>query len=121
MLGELALVPSFALQPFPGFQLADCFADALHDLRHTRGIGQLHAVELTQPPIGNMCVRVDEAWGRRAAMQIDDARLCTPERKYRGVGADSDDPSVSDRHGLCDRVPAVLGNDRAVRENEIRW
>ena len=118
-LGKLAFVPAFTLEPFPRLELADSHAHALHDLCNVGRIAQLNVVELTQPAIGYMGMRVDETRGGRAPVQVDHARVRTLQREDCGVTAHREDAAVANRNGLRNRVAAVDRDHRAVHQNEI--
>src|ERR1700746_291589 len=100
MLGKLALVPAFSLEPFTGLELADPRANPLHDLRNVRGIAQLNVIALTEPAVGHMCMRVNETRSGGTAVQVDDARLRTSQREDGGVAADRQNAAVADCNGL---------------------
>jgi hypothetical protein len=119
VLGELALIPSLTQEPFTRLEPGNSRAHAPHHLGNAPGIAQLNVIHLTEAAIGHVCVRVDETGGRRAAVQIEDARLRTLEGEDRGVGAHGDNPAVADCNGLRNRVPAVGGDDRPMRQDEI--
>ncbi len=119
-LGELALIPAVALQPFARLEARNPRAHPAHDLGDRRCIAKMHVVELLDAAVGDVGMAVDEPRGCRTSVQIDPQRCGAGEAQDLPVRADRDDLSVADRQGLGDGVARIHGQNVSVEQQQLR-
>jgi hypothetical protein len=108
-LGQLALVPSGALQPFAGFEGRDGRTHPGHGLGDAGHVAERHVVHLVDAGFGDVRVTVDEPGRGGAAVQIDAAGGRVGQFQNVAVRAHGDDLAVANGDGLHRRI---LGIDR---------
>src|SRR3984957_11669927 len=99
-LGQLALIPAIALQPFARFEPGDARLYPPNHLGDARGIAEVNVVELLDAGFGDVRMAVDESRRRGAAVQVDAPRGGAGEAQEVPIRADGDDPSIAYRHAL---------------------
>ncbi len=118
--GQLAFVPTGALNPLPGLHGFRALADAANDLADARRIAQIDRVEFVQAAVGVVSMAVDQSRRRCSPVQIDDPRIRTSPRADIDIRTDRGNSSTDpDRDRLRNRIVRIDSQKCSVDENEV--